>query len=161
LSGFLYNPFSSDGFDEDRPEALEPLPSSENQMGNDRNVQPLKRIRVALKAGWTDAEMDIPLPDAEIAFIFGIGSGGLTPFECLLNDRLENGTIAFRVAGSEAGLFFGHVAPGLARRFESGNEVHFTARIVAVETPPPREVIKAMADMAGHGAGCDCGCGCG
>ncbi len=132
-------------------------------MGNDRNVQPLKRIRVALKAGSTAAEMDIPLPAAEVAFIFGIGSGGLTPFECLLNHRAANEAIAFRVAGSHVGLFFGHLAPALGRRLEGADEVHFTASIVGIETPQPREIIKAMADMAAHGhaAGCDCGCGCG
>jgi hypothetical protein len=39
----------------------------------------------------------------------------------------------------------------------------FNVRIVGVETPQPREIIKAMAEMAGHGHGaeCDCGCGCG
>jgi hypothetical protein len=107
--------------------------------------------------------MDIPLPDAEVVFIFGIGSDGLTPLECLLNGRKEAETIAFRVAGSEAGLFFGHVAPALGRLAEGREEVYFNASILAVETPQPRDVIKAMAEMAGHGhgSGCDCGCGCG
>jgi hypothetical protein len=106
--------------------------------------------------------MDIPLPVAEVAFIFGIGSGGLTPLEGLLNGREQAETIAFRVAGSEASLFFGHVAPPLGRLAEGRDEVYFTVGIVAVETPQPREVIKAMADLTAHGheAGCDCGCGC-
>lgn len=124
-------------------------------------VQPLKKIKVRLQAGATDAAMDIHLPSPEIDFIFGIGSGGLTPFECLLADRRETESISGRVAGAEAGLFFGHVAPALGRLFETREAVYFNACIVAVETPPPREVIKAMADLAarGHEAGCDCGCG--
>jgi len=135
-------------------------------MDKDRSVQPLQRIRLTLKAGSTAADMDIPPPSAEIAFIFGIGSGGMTPFECLLNDRAENDAIAFSVAASEAGPFFGHLFPGildpaLGRLFEGRDEVVFNVRIVAVETPQPREVIKAMADMTSHGHGCDCGCGCG
>jgi hypothetical protein len=132
-------------------------------MSKDRSVLPLQRIRLALKAGSTAAGMDIPLPSEELAFIFGIGAGGITPFECLLNQRTENEAIAFSVAASEAEAFFGHLAPAFGRLFEGRNEVYLNARIVAIETPAPREVVKAMAELTahGHGAGCDCGCGCG
>jgi len=141
------------------------MPAEENPMSEERCVQPLKRIRLALKAGATAGDMGVPLPSAEIDYIFGIGSGGLTPFECLLNGRAENEAVAFRVAASEAGLFFGHFFPALpntafGRLFDGRDEVHFDVRIMAVETPPPREIIKAMADLTAHGHGCDCGCGC-
>jgi hypothetical protein len=106
--------------------------------------------------------MDIRLPDPELTFIFGIGSAGLTPFECLLNQRTENDAIAFRVAGSDACLFFGHVAAPIGRLTSALPEVYFRVSIVGIETPPPREIIKAMADQASHdhGAGCGCGGGC-
>lgn len=135
-------------------------------MSEERCVQPLKRIRLALKAGATAGDMGGSLPSAEIDYIFGIGSGGLTPFECLLNGRAESEAIAFSVAASEAGIFFGHFFPALpgtasGRLFDGRDEVHFDVRIMAVETPPPREIIKAMADLTAHGHGCDCGCGCG
>ncbi len=118
---------------------------------------------MTLQAGATETALDIPLPCPEIDFVFGIGSGGLTPFECLLADRRETESISGRVAGPEAGLFFGHVAPALGRLFETREAVYFNARILGIETPPPRDVIKAMADVAAHGheGGCDCGCGCG
>jgi len=126
-------------------------------------VQPLQKIKVRLQAGTADTVMDMALPTPEFDFIFGIGSGGLTPFECLLADRREAESISGCVTGAEAELFFGHVAPGLGRLFEAWDTVFFNVCIVAVETPAPREVIKAMADLAAHGhaAGCDCGCGCG
>ena len=126
-----------------------------------RSVQPLKKIKLALQAGTNSAVMDIALPTSEIDFIFGIGSGGLTPFECLLADRREAETVACRVAGSEAGLFFGHLAPLLGRLFENRREVYLNVDIVAVETPRPREVIKAMAELTAHDHedGCNCGCG--
>ena len=135
-------------------------------MNTDRSVQPLRRIRLAVKAGTTAAATGIPLPSDEIAFIFGIGSGGMTPFECLLNDRAENETIAFSVPVLDADRFFGHLLPGVLgpacdRRFEGRDLLYFNVRVIAVETPQPREIIKAMADMAAHGHGCDCGCGCG
>lgn len=128
----------------------------------DRTVEPLRKIRLSLQAGTSAAVMDIPLADAEAVFIFGIGSDGLTPLECLLNGRREAETIAFRVSDAEAGRFFGHVAPSLDRLAERRDEVYFQVSILAVETPQPREVIQAMAELAnrGHGHGCDCGCGC-
>jgi hypothetical protein len=135
-------------------------------MNSDRRVQPLQRIRLALAAGSTAEDRDIPAPVEEFAFILGIGSGGMTPFECLLNGRAANETIAFDVAASDAGLFFGALLSGpagqaLSRLFAGRETVYFTARILAMETPEPREVIKAMADLAAHAHGCDCGCGCG
>jgi hypothetical protein len=135
----------------------------EDHMRQDRSVQPLRKITVMFRAGTTAAAMDMALPAHEIAFIFGIGSGGLTPLECLLNGRSEGEMISFRVAGSEGGVFFGHVAPSFGRLLEDREEVYFTVRILGVETPPPRDVIRAMADLAArdHGTGCDCGCGCG
>jgi hypothetical protein len=116
-----------------------------------------------MKAESKAGDIVSPLPDPDVAFIFGIAPEGLTPFECLLNGRAENEAIAFHVAGSEAGLFFGHVVPAFDRWFEGRDEVSFNVTIVAIETPTPRDVIKAMAETAahGHGAGCDGGCGCG
>jgi hypothetical protein len=135
-------------------------------MNSDRRVQPLQRIRLALAAGSTAEDRDIPVPVEELAFILGIGSGGMTPFECLLNGRAANEAIAFDVTASDAGLFFGPLLSGpagqaLGRLFAGRETVYFTARILAMETPEPREVIKAMADLAAQGHTCDCGCGCG
>lgn len=134
-------------------------------MNKDRRVQPLQRIRFALAAGSTAEDRDLSVPVDEFAFIIGIGSGGMTPFECLLNGRAANEAIAFGVAASEAGLFFGPLLSGpagqaLGRLFAGRETVHFTARILAMETPEPREVIKAMADLTAHGHACGCGCGC-
>jgi len=142
------------------------MPSWEETMNKDRSVQPLQKIRLAVKAGTTAAATGISLPSDEIAFIFGIGSGGLTPFEYLLNDRAENEAVAFSVPALEADRFFGHLfpevlGPACGRLFEGRDCVYFNVRVIAVETPQPREVIKAMAELAAHGHGCDCGCGCG
>jgi hypothetical protein len=127
------------------------------------SVQPLQKIGLRLKAGATAEDLPTALPHIDLTFIFGIGTAGLTPFECLLHHRLPGDEIEFRVAGSEAGPFFGHVAPFVAPLCADRYEVHFNARILAIETPAPREIIKAMAEMTshGHGSGCDCGCGCG
>lgn len=127
------------------------------------SVQPFKKLKVCLKAGPGAEDRPNALPRPELTFIFGIGTAGLTPFECLLNHRRPGDEIEFRVPGSGTGLFFGHLAASVGSVGAGDDEASFRVRIVAVETPAPREVIKAMADMAsrGHGAGCGCGCGCG
>ena len=127
------------------------------------SVQPLKRLKLGLRAGPTAEGLPNAPPTLELGFIFGIGTAGLTPFECLLNHRLAGDEIEVRVPGPEAAVFFGHLAPLVGSPGVDGDEVHFSVRILAVEAPAPREVIKAMAEMAshGHGTGCDCGCGCG
>jgi len=126
-------------------------------------VELMKRVKLTFQAGSVAGAADLSLPRANFSFIFGIGSGGLTPFESLLDQHTATEKIAFRLAGSEAGLFFGHLAPPLGSLFDGRQEIFFDVRIVGIETPEPREVIRAMADFAahGHGAGCDCGCGCG
>jgi hypothetical protein len=126
-------------------------------------VELMKRVKLTFQAGSEAGAADLSLPRADFTFIFGIGSGGLTPFESLLDQHTEIEKIAFRLAGSEAGLFFGHLAPPLGQLFEDHDEVYFNVSIVGIETPQPREVIRAMAEITahGHGAGCDCGCGCG
>jgi hypothetical protein len=125
-------------------------------------VELMKRIKLTFQAGSAAGAADLSLPCADFTFIFGIGSGGLTPFESLLEQNTATETIAFRLAGAEADLFFGHLAPPLRSLFDSRQEAFFAVRIVGVETPEPRDVIRAMAEITahGHGAGCDCGCGC-
>ena len=100
---------------------------------------------------------------SEVALIYGIGSAGVLPFERLLADKQEGDAILFQLAKVEAGDFFGHLTASFIDLFDQHNEACFRARILRIETPEPREVVKAIAEMTahGHGGGCDCGCGCG
>jgi hypothetical protein len=123
-------------------------------------VEPLKRVRATVEAG--AAETDPPSASSEVAFIYGIGSAGVSPFECLMAGKPEGDTIFFRVAKAEAENFFNHLTTPFLPFFGERNETFFRMRITAIETPEPREVIKAIAETTarGHGGGCDCGCGC-
>jgi hypothetical protein len=126
-------------------------------------VELMKKVKLKFQVGSVAGAADLSLPRDDFNFIFGIGSGGLTPFESLLDQHTATETIAFRLAGSEADLFFGHLAPPLGSLFDGRQEVFFDVRILEIETPEPREIIRAMAEITAHdhGAGCDCGCGCG
>lgn len=123
-------------------------------------VAPLKQVILAVEAG---AAAAVPSSvSSEVAFIYGIGSVGLLPFECLLAGKREGDTISFQVAKDGAEDFFGHLADLFFAFFDQRGEAFFRTRVIRVETPEPREVIKAIAEITahGHGGGCDCGCGC-
>lgn len=124
-------------------------------------VAALKRVRLAVESGAAATE---PSPAAsEVSFIYGIGSAGVLPFECLLAGKGEGDTISFQVARAGAEDFFGHLAGGFLALFDQRAEAFFRTRVIRVEIPEPREVIKAIAETTarGHGGGCDCGCACG
>jgi len=123
-------------------------------------VAPLKRVHARVQAGSAAAD---PSPSCfEVTFIYGIGSTGMAPFERLLAGKGEGEQIAFRVTKSEAEDFYGHLAPLFTALFDRRSEVFFRTHVVRIETPEPRDVVKAMAEMVagGHGGDCDCGCGC-
>ncbi|MBS1238968.1 MAG: hypothetical protein H6R38_286 [Deltaproteobacteria bacterium] len=124
-------------------------------------VAPLKRVGLAVEAG--AAATDPCAMCTEVAFIFGIGSAGVLPFECLLAGKRVGDTISFQAAKAGAEDFFGHLTAQFLGFFDRHREVFFHTRVIRVDTPEPREVVKAIAEMTahGHGGGCDCGCGCG
>jgi hypothetical protein len=126
------------------------------------NVELMKRVRLRFQAGSAAGAADLALPRADFSFIFGIGPSGLTPFEALLDGRCAAEILSFRLAGADADFFFGHLAPPVGGLFDGRQTVFFDVLIDAIETPEPRDVIRAMAEMTahGHGSGCDCGCGC-
>jgi len=124
-------------------------------------VASLKRVKVAVEAG--PAATGPSSVCAEATFIYGIGPAGLLPFECLLAGKREGDTISFQMGKAGAEDFFGHLAEGFLALFNQRGEAFFRTRVIRVETPEPREVVKAIAELTarGHGGGCDCGCGCG
>jgi hypothetical protein len=130
-------------------------------MNETPRVAPLKRVCARVEA--ESAAADPSTSCLEVTFIYGIGSTGMPPFECLLTGKSEGDQIIFPLAKAEAEDFFGHLAPLFAGLCDRQPEVFFRIHIVRVETADARDVVKAMAEMSagGHGAGCDCGCGCG
>lgn len=127
-------------------------------MNETPRVEPLKRVHARVEAGAAAAD---PSPSCfEVTFIYGIGSTGMPPFECLLAGKGEGDDIIFRVTRAEADDFFGHLAAPFAALFDRHGEVFFHAHVGKIETPEPRDVVKAMAEMAADSHGSDCGCGC-
>ena len=124
-------------------------------------VENLKKIILSIQAGTSQDTMDLFPKYPKVEFIFGLGLEGMTPFEYELADRSEGQSVLLHLKKEALYSFFEHLNPPLTDLFEGRDEVYLKVNIDAVTPAENREIVKAMAAMAGHGgAGCDCGCGC-
>jgi hypothetical protein len=124
-------------------------------------VENLKKIILSIQAGTSQDTMDLSPKYPKVEFIFGLGLEGMTPFEYELADRSEGQSVLLHLKKEALYSFFEHLNPPLTDLFEGRDEVYLKVNIDAVTPAENREIVKAMAAMAGHGgAGCDCGCGC-
>lgn len=96
----------------------------------------LKKVKIALD-GRGGAE-----------FIFGIGPHGLTPFEYELSTHGVGDEFDLCMTSGEAADTFGHLAEilPLPEHLEAGAVLRVT--IESLTDAPPREVIRAMAELA-------------
>lgn len=127
-------------------------------------IESLMKVNLTFTAATSPEKKEIPLDHTRYEFVFGIGSGGLTPFEYELAGKTVGDHIDLHLRDSQMQTFFGHLYPPVVGLFLDHPELFLTARINAVETAQGREIIKAMAEMTAHSEGsCSCGgsCGCG
>lgn len=99
---------------------------------------------------------------ASLAFIYGIATHGLCPFEQALQDKGEGETLSFTVAESEAHDFFGHLLFPLCQALGlqiMPKMLFLQVAISAVNVADNREVVQSLA-KASSGCGGSCGCGC-
>ena len=123
-------------------------------------IENLKKIKISLQAGTSQDTMNLTPKYPGFEFIFGLGSGGMTPFEYELVDKVEGQSVLIHLKRESLDSFFEHLTPPLMDLFDDRNNIYLKVTIDAVKPAEHKEIIKAMADMAAHGgAGCDCGCG--
>ena len=123
-------------------------------------VENLKKVTLRLQAGTTVDDMNLSLPIPEFEFIFGIGPGGLCPFEYQLVNKAAGAEISMPLKKEQTRQMFEHLNLPVMRLFEKHDLLHLKIQILKIEQPDSREVVKALADIASHDHGCDCGCGC-
>ena len=124
-------------------------------------VENLKKITLSIQAGTSQYTMDLTPKYPKVEFIFGLGLEGMTPFEYELSDKTEGESVLLHLRKEDFYSFFEHLNPPLTDLFDGKADVYLKVNINAVTTAENREIVKAMAAMAGHGGvGCDCGCGC-
>ena len=125
-------------------------------------IENLKKITLSVQAGTSQDTMNLNPEYPGLEFIFGLGSGGMIPFEYELVDKVEGESVLIQLKREDFHRFFEHLNPPLMDLFDIKNNIYLKVKIDAVTSAENKEIIKAMADMAAHGgAGCDCGCGCG
>jgi len=125
-------------------------------------VENLTQITLTFQAGTTREAMDLTPKYPGLKFIFGIGSEGMTAFECELADKAEGEEVLLHLKKEAFHNFFEHLNPPLMDLFDGRDDVYLKVKIVAVAVAENREIVKAMAEKGAHGGvGCDCGCDCG
>jgi hypothetical protein len=128
---------------------------------NSNTVEPLKKISLNYTAGTTPDLKDLIDVPETLEFIFGIGTEGLTQFECALDGKQAGEQGFIEVDKKDFVEIFGHIIPCAQPFPVSASHFFFHYNIANISDPSPREVVKSMAAGGGGGCGdgCDCGCG--
>ena len=123
---------------------------------NNGRIDNLKKVTLTFQAVDSSDDMNfLPEPLTE-EFIFGIGTGGLTPFEYQLVGKKEGDSLVIHVEGQNMAETFQHIFfPSLGIPDESAS-FYLKIKVVKVMEADQREVIGAMAEAAGCGEHC-CG----
>ncbi len=125
-------------------------------------VEPLKKITLTVRAGTSPGNMNLTSQFPQFSFIFGLAPEGMTPFEYQLVEKVENDEVQLHLKKNSFGNFFEHLNPPIWDLVKDRDEIFLNVKIAGISKAENREVVKAMAEMAGNGGGgCDCGCGCG
>ena len=122
-------------------------------------VENLTKITLRLEAGTTADHMDLTPAASEFEFIFGIGPGGMCPFEYQLVNKAAGEEIGIQVKKEASYPLFEHLHPPIMNLFDKHDTLHLKIKIIRIEQPANTEVIKALSEMASHHHDCDCGCG--
>lgn len=127
-------------------------------------VQSLKKVQVAIQAGSGPDQTDLTGSPVVLAFIHGVASDGLSPFEAALHGLHAGESVVVNLKTAALHEYFGHIyhaiyqALGLPVALET---VYLAMEVVAVTDAEDREIVKATARALSHGGcGGSCGCGC-
>ena len=96
-----------------------------------------------------------------VTFIFGIGANGLSGVEKIIAEKQVGDDVAVSMDSTQFQDMFGHLSCMFDKVVERGApECTLNMKVVDIEQPSDREIVKAMAGGTTCGGGCDCGCGC-
>ena len=123
-----------------------------------QKVSPLKKIHLSFEAGKTPDSMDLTSSPVLFDFIFGLGSGGLTPFEYELSEKEIGETMALSLQRDRIPDMFGHLWPYLPAFPGDSKTLYLRVHLLGLSSVSQREVIKALAESAESGDHCCDGC---
>lgn len=107
----------------------------------------LKKITLSFEAGSTSDNMNLT-SSSQFEFIYGLGTGGLTPLEFQLADKCVGDEIRLHITREEMPHFFQHLTPPPLNLPEHLDAFYAKLQVIKVVKADEREVIKAMADMS-------------
>ena len=131
-------------------------------MDNNSNiVEPLKKVTLEFTVGITPELKDWPLSLETLEFIYGIGTEGLTEFECVLDGKQTGDKGSVEIIKGDMAEIFGHIIPCTYVFSVDADRFYMHYKITGISDTSPSDVVKSMAAAAGGGCGGSCGCGCG
>ena len=132
-------------------------------MTTDRNeVSYMKKIRLSMEAGTSIKNMDLTDEPFDLNFIYGVGTDGITRFEKALFGKYPGDEITVEVTPLQINDMLGHLNQAIQNRVPLKSPCFLKARVIAVDAPDRREIVRAIAGgVASDGCGCGGGCGCG
>ena len=95
---------------------------------------------------------------AVFEFIYGVGAGGITPFEKALFGKSVGDRVRLEIGPADYRETVGHLELPLFEQIGIAKATCLAATVAGIARADDREVVKAMASSGSCG---DCGCGCG
>jgi hypothetical protein len=124
-------------------------------------VKPMKKLCLSIVAGAETGSSSFTPDPVTFSFIYGIGTGGMTPFEFALQDRRVGEKLRLEVKQEEAQRFFGRYLGSIAQALGLvlfPHLVHLEITLLEVTTAENAEIVQALAASVGCGGSCGCGC---
>jgi hypothetical protein len=118
-------------------------------------IDNLMKVSLTVESGDVGTEDDTGSP---FEFIYGIGPGGLTPFEKALYGKRVGERVQIDIPATDYCESVGHLDLPLRRPTGIMAPISMRVTVQGIAKARDQEVIKAMASGVSCG---DCGCGCG
>jgi hypothetical protein len=111
-------------------------------------------VTVSMEAGKTVQKMDLTPTPQECEFVFGIGREGLTPLEFELAGKNIGEEVLVYLKREDLAHIFQHLPIPRFCLSQPLDGFWLKLRVVGVRQADQREIIRALADMAGCGSQC-------
>jgi hypothetical protein len=117
-------------------------------------IKPLDKIHLLVEAGNGPDLMNRTEKPQDFQFIFGLGTAGLTPFEYQIADKKQGEIITIEIKIDEMNEIFQHLSPLPVKIPDQEETLFLKIKILEIKKAEPKEVIKAMAEIAACGDQC-------
>ncbi len=128
-------------------------------------IGPMKKVTLSLRKKSESGRSQPDESAVDFAFIYGVASDGLCPFELILSGKRAGDSLNIGVASAECHEYFGYLYFPLCQALGlqiAPQTINLRAEIITVSEADNREVVHSLAKALSHGGcGGSCGCGCG